>query len=68
MITKKRVRKYHMGQVPLDQQDAKWKCETCESVTENIDSRRCLSCRIYWEDCRNGLFADDDYSAVKDAE
>ncbi len=53
---KKRERKYRMHQVPIDQEDAKWKCETCPAPTENPDSRWCIHCRMYWEDCRNGLF------------
>lgn len=43
---------YRLQQIPIDQQDAKWKCETCESPTENPDSRWCIHCRLYWEDCR----------------
>ena len=60
VITSKRERRFpwRMQHVPLDQQDAKWQCETCSSVTETPESRWCLSCRMYWEDCRNGLWAD----------
>jgi hypothetical protein len=65
--TRKRERKYHMGRVPIDQEEAKWQCETCPAVTENPESRWCLSCRMYWEDCRNGIYADDsDFADLAD--
>lgn len=57
--TTKRQRKYSVLQVPLDQADARWKCETCDNATENDESRWCMHCRMYDEDCRNGQF--DDY-------
>lgn len=62
MYISKRDRKYpfRMQHVSIEQQDAKWKCETCPAVTENPESRWCLSCRMYWEDCRNGLYMDDE--------
>ena len=54
MKVAKRERKYRMLQVPFDQADARWKCETCDAPTENDESRWCIHCRMYWEDCRNG--------------
>lgn len=60
MKTPKRDRKYRMLQVPIDQEESRWKCETCPGVTENDDSRWCIHCRMYWEDCRNGLYDEDD--------
>jgi hypothetical protein len=53
----KRERKYpfRMQHVAIHQQDSAWQCETCPAPTENPESRWCLFCRMYWEDCRNGL-------------
>jgi len=56
---RKRERKYRMHQVPIDQVEAKWQCETCPAPTEGGWSRWCMSCRMYWEDCRNGLYQED---------
>jgi hypothetical protein len=53
---KKRERKYRMHQVSIDQEESRWKCETCPAPIENEDSRWCIHCRMYWEDCRKGLF------------
>lgn len=56
---KKREHKYRMHQVPIDQEESKWKCETCNSPTEGDWSRWCMSCRLYWEDCDKGIFLED---------
>jgi hypothetical protein len=34
-----------------------WKCQTCHTIIES--GTHCWPCASYWEDCKNGLWADD---------
>lgn len=49
-----------MAKIPvhkaLDQvEEERWQCETCSGVREDGD-HYCRSCRMYWDDCDNGLW------------
>ncbi len=62
--------KYRAYNATIDQLEARWQCKTCSDVIEHDDAIYCRHCRMYWEDCANGLFADkeDDYSALPSKE
>lgn len=45
-----------------DQVEAeRWQCKSCTAPADEDDSF-CISCRMYWNDVRDGLF-DRDYDA-----
>jgi len=35
-------------------------CATCDAPTPREGETHCLSCKIYWEDVRNGMFNTED--------
>lgn len=39
----------------VEAEEARWQCETCDAPAIE-DEPHCLSCKIYWEDVRDGLF------------
>jgi hypothetical protein len=52
--------KYRVYNATLEQLEARYQCKTCDDVIENDAALYCRSCRIYWDDCANGLFDFDD--------
>ena len=42
-------------------------CETCDAPSEE-DGPHCQSCRLYWEDVRNGVFEREFMAAALDDE
>lgn len=51
--------KFRAYNVPIEQAEARWQCQTCPGVIEHDDAIYCLHCRMYWEDVSNGIFDKD---------
>lgn len=57
----KRQRRFSAHDVPVAQEEARWKCRTCDNVIASNDDVYCIHCKMYWEDVKNGLFKGDIY-------
>ncbi len=47
-------------------EEDRWQCLTCSDAREE-NGDYCMSCRMYWEDCRNGLW-EDRYEPIRSDE
>ena len=51
-----RRQKYRVWDATVEQTESRWQCRTCDRPIEHCDAIYCLHCRMYWEDCANGLY------------
>jgi hypothetical protein len=55
----KRQRRFSAHDVPQALAENRWQCRTCSGVIASDEDVYCMSCKMYWEDVKKGLFSDD---------